>query len=215
MAWFIKESPLVKKYKKYRKVGQALNNQVLETFGDGRIGEATRLLGIRKGKTIILEDENQMQPLMDFTLYDCRQDGKNAVEQYQAEIGGKTKIERELLAGMLHSYTSLFRVESIRKAESALVLSDLLTEQEPVKIIDLGFSETAVPGLLIFLRLIPLDDFNMSAGFSFIFSGDREEHLLRQHKILLRKVKSEETAVKRFVAFFKLNQRIGLGMGYN
>ncbi len=148
MSWFMKESPLVKKYKKYRDVGESINHQTLET---------------------------------------CR---------------------------MLHAHTSLFRIESIRQAENTLILSDLLTEQEPIRLIDISLSQTAAPDYLLFLRLIPLDDFTMSAGFGFVFPPGKEKFLLRQQKILMRKVQSEDTAVRRFVAFFKLNQRVGLGMGY-
>ncbi|MCP4426851.1 MAG: hypothetical protein GY803_20375 [Chloroflexi bacterium] len=215
MSWFIKESPLVKKYKKYRQIGKNLNDQAVDAFAGDVFRKATHQLGVRKGKTIVLDDENDLSTIMDFALHDCRHKGRNAYERYQAEIGGQTKIERELLAGMLRSYTSLFRIESIRKADRALVLADLLTKREPVEIIDLGLSKTAVSGLLIFIRLVPLDDFNISAGLGFIFPGDKESYLLRQRKVLMKKVKSEDTAVKRFVAFFKLNQKAGLEMKYN
>lgn len=68
--------------------------------------------------------------------------------------------------------------------------------------------------MLVFTRLVQLADFNMSAGASFVFPGEKEAYLLRQYKVLMRKVKSEETAVQQYVAFFKLNQKVGLGMGY-
>jgi hypothetical protein len=216
MSWFIKETPLVKKYKKYRKIGQDLNNRVREIgLKDEAFAEATHLLGIRKGRTIILDDEDDIASVMDFALNDCRWEGKNAVERYQEEVGGKTAIERELLAGMLSAYTSLFRIESVRTAARTLTFTDLLAaESDRVQIIDIGLSETAVPGLLIFFRLVPLVDFNMSAGAAFVFPANRENYLLRQHKKIMRQVKSADTAVQRYVAFFKLNQRLGLGMGY-
>lgn len=215
MSWFFKDSPLVKKYKKYRKEGRSLNSQVMNTCLDDRaFRDATRLLGIRMGKAIMLDDEDDLSAVMDFALYDCRIEGKSAVERYADEVGGKDEIERELLAGMQRAYTSLFRIESVQRAHRTLVLTDLLTEQEPVEMIDMGLSETAVPGPLIFLRLVPLSDFNMSAGFGFVFSEERESYLLRQHKIIMNKVKSPDTAVQRFVAFFKLNQRVGSVMRY-
>jgi hypothetical protein len=215
MSWFIQESPLVKKYKKYRKKEQSISSQLVETCLDGRVFmDATRLLGVRKGQEVMLDDEDELPAVMDFALHDCRLDGKTAVEIYEDEVEGKDEIEREILAGMRRSYTSLFRIESVRRASRILVLTDLLTEREPVEMIDVNLSDTAVPGLLIFLRLVPLTDFNMSAGFGFIFPAERETYLLRQHKVIMRKVKSEDTAVQRFVAFFKLNQRVGLEMRY-
>ena len=44
--------------------------------------------------------------------------------------------------------------------------------------------------------------------------AEREKYFLRQHKSIMRKVTPEDTAVQRFVAFFKLNQRAGLEIGY-
>ncbi len=216
MSWFIEDTPLVKKYKKYRQTGQKLHSQVHEIgLKDEAFEEATALLGIRKGKTIVLENENEVASVMDFALYDCRWQGKSAVERYQEEVGGKTAIERDLLTGILSAYTSLFRIESVRKAERTLTFTDLLADgSDPVQIIDVGFSETAVPGLLIFFRLVPLAEFNMSAGAAFVFPANRERYLLRQHKAIMRQVKSEDTAVQRYVAFFKLNQRVGLEVGY-
>lgn len=216
MSWFIKETPLIKKYKKYRRVGQDLNNRVREvSLKEEAFEEATALLGIRQGRTIILDNEDDIAAVMDFALNDCRWQGKNAVERYQEEVGGKTASERELLSGMLAAYTSLFRIESVRTAARTLTLTDLLAaESDPVIIIDINLSETAVPGLLLFFRLVPLADFNMSAGAAFVFPANQERYLLRQHKAIMRKVKSEDTAVQRYVAFFKLNQRAGLEIGY-
>lgn len=216
MTWFIKDTPLIKKYKKYRRVGQDLNNRVHDVgLKKEAFEEATALLGIREGKTIILDHEDDIAAVVDFALNDCRWQGKTAMERYQEEVGGKTAVERELLAGMLAARTSLFRLDSVRTAARTLTFTDLLAaDSEPVTIIDIGLSETAVPGILMFFRLVPLADFNMSAGMGFVFPPQKTRYLLRQHKVIMRKVNSEDTAVQRFVAFFKLNQRFGLETAY-
>lgn len=214
MPWFVRDTPLVKKYRKYRSASVDLHTKIMQGLNEQVYKEATGLLGVRKGKMIVL-DEDELPSVMDFALYDCRWQGKNAVELYQEEAGEERVIERELLAAMLSAYTSLFRLEYVRKAEKTLTFTDLLAaESDPVKIIDIGLSETAVPGLLVFFRLVSLADFNLSSGASFIFPPDKESYLLRQYQVIMRKVKSEDTAVQRFVAFFKLNQRIGLERGY-
>lgn len=214
MPWFVQDTPLVKKYRKYRNASVDLHTKIMQGLNEQVFEEATGLLGVREGKTAVL-DEDELPSVMDFALYDCRWQGKNTVELYQEGVGERTAIERDLLAAMLSAYTSLFRLDYVRTAERTLTFTDLLAaESAPVKIIDVGLSETAVPGFLMFFRLVPLADFNMSAGASFIFPPDRESYLLRQHQVIMRKVKSEDTAVQRFVAFFKLNRRFGLERGY-
>ena len=66
----------------------------------------------------------------------------------------------------------------------------------------------------MFTRIVPLKDFNMTLGVSFVFPGTLEEYLLRKYKILGKKVKSSRESVKRFVAFHKLSKTKGIETMY-
>jgi hypothetical protein len=119
---------------------------------------------------------------MDFALHECRINGKNAVELYREKVRVDNDIETEILGGLINSYTSLFRIINIKRGEKKLILADLLKNSDNlVELIDIGFSQTAVPGFLIFLRLVPLPDFNITGGFGFSFNGDAEEVLLKEY----------------------------------
>jgi len=114
----------------------------------------------------------------------------------------------------LSSYTSLFRVISTSESESTIFLYDILNKKDNIKLIDINFSKTLILELLLFIRLVPFKDFNITSGFSFVFHGDLEEYLLRRYKKLGKKVESDSDSIKRFVSFFKLNKAEGFEVSY-
>jgi hypothetical protein len=89
-----------------------------------------------------------------------------------------------------------------------------LNKKDNIKLIDIAFSKTAIIGLLLFIRLVPFKDFNMTSGVSFVFPEDLKENLLRRYKKLSKKVESDSDSIKRFVSFFRLNKIGGMEVRY-
>lgn len=175
---------------------------------------SARLLGVARGDTFVFDSEDETSVLMDFALNEYRVNNKNTIEIYREKIGWQNEVEKDILHALLSSYTSLFKVASISEAENTLLLNDILNKKDNMKIIDIAFSKTAIPGLLLFIRLIPFKNFNMTSGVSFVFSGDLEEYLLRRYKKLSKKVKSASDSIKRFVSFYKLSKTSGIEVRY-
>ncbi len=120
------------------------------------------------------------------------------------------EMEKEILDALLLSYTSLFKVASIFSAENTILLNDILNKKDNIKLTDIALSKTALPGLLMFIRLVPFKDFNITTGICFAFPGGTEEHLLKRYKKLSKKIKSASESIKRFVIFFRLNKTYGI-----
>ncbi len=206
---------LVKKYKAYRKIGRELNHKIMDSCLDRDVlMRSARLLGVARGDTFVFDSEDETSVLMDFALNEYRVNNKNTIEIYREKIGWQNEVEKDILHALLSSYTSLFKVASISEAENTLLLNDILNKKDNMKIIDIAFSKTAIPGLLLFIRLIPFKNFNMTSGVSFVFSGDLEEYLLRRYKKLSKKVKSASDSIKRFVSFYKLSKTSGIEVRY-
>ena len=201
-------------YKAYRKVGKNLNHKIMNACLERDvIMECAKLLGISHGTKLIFESEDESSVLMDFALNDYKVDNKNTVEIYRERIGGKGKIEEEILDALIASNTSLFKVSSISAREHLVFLESLLTKMS-LPLMDITFSETAVPGMLFFTRVIQLKDFNMTSGVSFAFPGNLEKYILRRYEVLSRKVPSNNPSVRRFVAFYKLNKSKDIDVRY-
>lgn len=206
---------LVEKYKTYRKISRELFHRIMDSCLDRDIlMRSARLLGIARGDIFVFDSKDETIVLMDFALNEYRMNNKNIIEIYREKIGWQNEIEKEILDALLSSYTSLFKLVSISEAENTLLLNDILNRKDNIKLIDIGLSKTAIPGLLLFIRFVPFKDFNMTSGICFAFSGDIEKYLLRSYKKLGKKVRSDSDSIKRFVSFYKLSKTNGIEVRY-
>ncbi len=196
----------IKKYKAYRKAIADVCLRVLEDISEEAINSA-KMLGIARGKAVLLRDEDEADIFWEFVLYEYRKDGKNPIEIY-----GKAEndVEAEVLRGMLSSYTSLFRIISASKLKCEVELEDLLNGGK-IKVVNINLSKTAKPGVLIFTRIIPLE-FNVTQG-GFLFDKRHERQIINKYRKLMKKLKYDESA-NRFIAFFKINRMYGLNVEY-
>lgn len=202
----------IRKYQQYRGIAQKLSEKVIEKFTDNQsLKVVGKLLGITEGTTVVLDSEEELNFVMDFSIFEYQVEGKNFVQRYQEdETAKKTEIEMEILTAQSLSYTSLFKITETDPVNATITLSDLLNNNQDVQIININLSRTAYPGLLIFTRIEPFADFNAASGMYALFSEVSERSLLKKMKIMMRKVKSDVESVQRFVAFFKLNRKEGL-----
>ena len=205
----------VEKYKAYREVDRKLHSKLMNK---GLLSEvmmkAGKLLRIVREKTFIFESTSEMNAVTDLALHEYRERGKTGIERYREEVGGQDEVEKEILDAYIASCASLFRVIAISGSDRTLLLRDLLGKRGEVKLTDIHLSETAVVGILLFLRVVPLADFNMTSGVMFAFPGGRDDYLLKKYRKLGAKAPSDVDAMKRFIAFFWLNRTEGVEVGY-
>lgn len=206
---------LIETYKTYRRSSIRLTQKIMDTcLKRDVVMKSAKLLGIVRGGTLIFESEDDTGVLMEFALYDYKVNNKNTIAIYRDTVGWENEIEKEILDVRLKAYSSLFKVISISKKEKTLLLHDILDKKDNITLIDISLSESAIPGMLLFTRLVPCKEFTMSSGISFAFPGRLEKTLLKRYKVLSRRVKSHDRAVKRFVSFFKLNKTKGIEVQY-
>ena len=206
---------LLKKYKTYRKISKELINKIINSCLDHDIlMRSGILLNIVKEGTFVFDSENEADVLMDFALNEYKVNNKNTIKIYKEKILWRNEIEKDILHAFLSSYTSLFKIVSIDKAENTFLLSDILNKKDNIKIIDTGLSQSAIPGLLLFMRLVPFKDFNMTSGIAFGFPGNSEKYLVKMYKKMSKMLKSYSDPIKRFLSFHELNKIAGLKTKY-
>lgn len=205
------QKSLVKKYKQYRKIGKDFSQKILEKFTDKQSLLAVgKLMGIAPGKTLVFDSEEEMHFVMDFSLFEYQVQGKSFLERYKEENPELNEQEAKLLEAQLSAYTSLFKIRETSPANATVTLEDLFNDGQEVKFLDINLSRTAKPGWLIFMRIVPFPDFNMSSGMFCLFPKNSEKYLLKRYQIMRKKVKLERESVQRFIAFFKLKRKEGL-----
>lgn len=214
--WITQEcSSLSLKYKKYKEIAIALNQKMIRSsyLNQDILLKSGKLLGIVRHGTLVFDSEDETSALMEFALNE-RVKSKTVVEIYREKVGGENDIEKEILDGLISSYTSLFKVIYVSERRNRIVLHDLLNRRENIEIIDISFSKTAIPGLLLFIRVVSLKDFTKTSGVSFAFRGDREKYIIRKYREISKRIKSRSESLKRFVAFYKLNKTHGIEVRY-
>jgi hypothetical protein len=208
-------------YRRYRVDGQTLNHKIIDaTLETNAIEAAARALGMMgRGNVIVFDNEDETSVLMECALYEYKVKGKNAVQRYQEEIGGETEIERELLAAMVASSTSLFQVESVSRKTYSVSLSDLVNEGRTITLMDLNFSQIVKSDYVLFFRPITLENFSMTSGIALTFPKHMESELLKRWRLSKsggsrRRRRPLPTSMRRYATFFKLNKLKGVEVMY-
>ena len=166
-----KNDELLSRYKRLREVGRNLNSHLVTLVPKAALLECGKKLGLVQGKTLALDNEEELSILFDYCLYNYRRGGKNIIERYlETSPTLATEDEMILLKAKLNSYYSLFSVEEVHQGRGA-TLRDILRDKT-LLLMDLGIGTSAIPGMLFAGRVIPLADFHMTTG-TFIPVSDK------------------------------------------
>lgn len=203
---------VLREYNQLRNVGMHLSNEIPKIYGlEESLPQIIRVLGIGQGKTLILEDEEEINFLIDYYLNEFLSDGQTMLERYRADHPKLKPREIAYIDAAKASYTSLFKITEVNPRENTITVVDLLNPSEQsLSIINVNLSKTAKPGYVIFSRLLPYEQFNAFSGMFALFDEGSDRFLLKRYKVMKSRVKSEQESVQRFVACFKLNRILGM-----
>lgn len=192
-------------YQDYRKCGQGLNSKLVKTLERDRLMASAKVLGLLQNNTLVFDDEEQSNVLMDFAIHEPLKGGPSTLELYQRSHQPENEMESFLLNAMSKARASLYEVIDVHPEKNTLVYRDLLNpDADDLVMTDIHFSQSVHVGTVVFSRIIPCPEFNMSSGVAFPFDGGLKKYLLRRHKTIMKKVSSDVESVRRYAAFFKL-----------
>ena len=157
-------SELVIRYKEIRKIIFKLQNEDLLKYVSKKALEICgKKLRVMQNNTFVLDDMDQIGVVMDYCIYDYREDGLNAVAQYMADSQLKPDSkEYAVVNAMSESFYTIVQVENVLRGVGARV-NDLMGKRQFL-LVDLGLGKTAAKGLVIATRLLPFEDFVATSG---------------------------------------------------
>jgi hypothetical protein len=163
---------LLAEYRRLREVSRSLHNRLIKQIPKPVLTASAERLGLlspgpgRHGEEVLLlEDEYEISVLMDYCLYHGRQagGGRTVIERMVAEAPPAAGSDEELLLqAMQDARFSVFAVEEAVPGLGVHV-RDLLRD-EPLFVVDIGFSQTAAPGLMLAGNVISLPGLSMTTG---------------------------------------------------
>ena len=171
----------IEDYKIIRNTGKTLAYKILDYNKNNRDDMifAGKVLKFWDGAAMVLDKEEESDVLMDFLIYEKNKHGKRLIDSfYDSEIE-LSDLEEEILEGQIDYHSSLFEILDIDTVNCEITLTDLLENNNTVyKLMDLGLSQTGRIGLLVYTRLIPIRDINMTSGVSFGFVAKVKDKIL-------------------------------------
>lgn len=154
---------LLPRYKHLRQVGLQLNTRLVETLSRSAMSEGGRKLEILDGDLLLLDTEDEIAVLMDYSLHDVRRHGINAIEAFlRSSPPAQDSDEWVLLQALRQSRFSLFAVESVERDVGVLV-RDLLRD-ETLFLVDVGLGQTARVGMVLAARVMAPEGIGMTTG---------------------------------------------------
>ena len=157
-------SQFVARYKELRKIIVELqNNDLLEYVSKKALNVCGKKLGILQNNTFVLDDMDQMGVVMDYCIYDYREDGLNTVMRYKADSQLDPDSEKyAVVKAMSESFHTLVLVENILPGVG-VIINDLMGSGKFL-LIDIGLSRTATEDMVIATRLLPFEGFMTTSG---------------------------------------------------
>lgn len=143
---------ILRDYRALRERSIGLHTRLSMMLTSEDIGVASGELGMRHGKNIELETEDEISVLMDHAIYDVVRDGRNAVDRLlEEDPPPEGSMELRLLHSLQKARYTIFEVHTPIPGFGVLGVEG--PAKTPILIVDLGFSSTAVPGLVLATRL--------------------------------------------------------------
>jgi len=182
----IDQATLLADYHRLREVSRTLHNRLIKALPKTTLTEGAERLGLlspgsgHHGEDVLLlEDEYEISVLMDYCLYHGRRNGGTVMDQALADdppAAGSDELL--LLQAMQAARFSVFAAEEAVPGIGVQV-RDLLRD-EPLFLVDIGFSQTAGPGLVLAGNVISLLGLTMTTGAMLPVNRTILEDLLQQ-----------------------------------
>ncbi len=202
----------MQQYLSIRQRAQNLSNDIFRRYTSLIIPNAARDLGFVNGRVITVDETTEdLNLLMSYALFYYTIKGKTLLQMYKEEAGAELdEVDIRILDAKISSKVGFFKVISRQPQTYTLTLRPLgQKDVSDIMVTDIGFSASAVIGLVIYLRIIEIDDLAMTAGFTFAFPEKHETYILRNYQSVGRTFNVNNKDCQEFLGVRKLSQSHG------
>ena len=162
------------RYLHLREISKRLHEEVLKSISGNSLLNQARRLGLAQGKTLILDDMDEMYYVYDLAIYTAPADRSRAIDRYAKSARFEPQSdERRMLDAMRASQFAILLIER-RHDAVGLIATDILRNSR-VWLLDVGLESSMDDGELIATRLITPGPFSMTAGVNVPFEMEMLE----------------------------------------
>jgi hypothetical protein len=155
-------SEILSRYRRLRQISKQQHEAVLDLIAADVLLDWARRLELTVGKTVVLENDNELTLPEDLAIYLPRPGRSHPLERY-ARLArfAPGSDEAIVLAAMRQARFSLWRIER-RHPTTGLILRDLLRGEE-IWLVNEAMEKNAPPGVEMAARLLQPETFAMTA----------------------------------------------------
>src|SRR3954451_10829372 len=153
---------ILARYRRLRQISKQQHEAVLDLIAADVLLDWARRLDLTVGKTVVLENDNELTLPEDLAIYLPRRGHLHSLERYARHARfAPGSDEAIVLATMRQARFSLSRIER-RHPTTGLILRDLLRGEE-TWLVDEAMEKNAPPGVEMAARLLQPETFAMTA----------------------------------------------------
>jgi hypothetical protein len=173
------------RYRGLRKISKRHHAEVLKFISRDAILRHARRLGLAQGKTLILDDVDEMNYAFDLAIHTASPDRSRAIDRYAKSTRlAPGSDEKLVLDAMRAASFSVLCIEK-RHEIAGLIATDIFRRTE-VWLVDIGLEGSVPDGSLIATRLYAPERFAMTAGVNVPFDPDIVDDLAAEFPRHLR-----------------------------
>jgi hypothetical protein len=176
------------RYRRLREISKQHHHEMLKFISGDAILHQARRLGLAQGKTLILDDMDEMNYVYDLANHTAAAGRSRAIDRYARSARFSAESDEALVLEAMRTACFSILVIERRHETAGLVATDLFRRAE-VWLVDIGLESSMPVGGIIATRLFTPERFAMTAGVQVPFDLDTIEDLSAQLPICLRKCK--------------------------
>jgi hypothetical protein len=199
-------------YLEIREVAKLLADKIFK-WGQGKfdyLSDANKLDLVSKG-TIVFDDDSDTDNMQDYMMYNSKFKGIRILDLFYDSEVELDDVEELILEGMVNSEMSIFEIIDIDSdsQKCRIYLKDLM-KSGTYEVINFGFSQTGLVGMVICARLIELEDgLYMTSGATFAFDANSKDRLLADYSFEKFKRRRKLSSDDLFIFFNKKSKVYG------
>lgn len=154
---------ILARYLHLREISKRIHEEVLKRVSTDALLNHARRLGLAQGKTLLLDDMDEMFYVYDLAVYTAPPDRSRAIDRYTKSARFDALSDEGLiLDAMRRSQFAILLIEQ-RHDAVGLIATDILRNSK-IWLLDVGIERSMDDGELIATRLITPGPFSMTAG---------------------------------------------------
>lgn len=181
---------LLTRYRRFREIGRQHHSALLKFLSKDAIVSQARRLGLAQGKTLILDNVNDLNLVFDLLIYTAPKDRSRAIDRYARSARPAPETDEALVIEAMQHARFAIITRTGRHPVAGLLVKDLFRGDD-YWLVDEALESSLPDEAMLATRLYNLDGFTMTAGVVVPLDTELIEDAIVETPQLLRKVPNE------------------------